>query len=209
MAQINFGNTIDMLNIATPSSGYIIGYDLDGVLKQKDSNGIIIEIGGGPTAGSGTSSLSAVLSTGNNTGVYSIIMGTSTYIASANGGGQISLDLISASAVSISTDNGSLNETYLTLSPDSVELNYNYSTSQTILSAGTSGNVYINAPEELSININDVDFIKSGMATVSSPDTAKTSTIISSRNSTVLNNVQNSVIVGGQNLTASQNDTVT
>ncbi len=47
MSQIIFNNYIDMSGIAaTPSSiGYTIGYDLDGVLKQKDQNGVVTPIG--------------------------------------------------------------------------------------------------------------------------------------------------------------------
>jgi hypothetical protein len=54
MASVLFGNKIDMLIAATPSAGsYIIGYDLDGILKQKDEFGIIspITINIGATGG--------------------------------------------------------------------------------------------------------------------------------------------------------------
>jgi hypothetical protein len=44
MASVLFGNTIDMLIVATPSSGYVVAYDLDGILKQKDEFGVITEI---------------------------------------------------------------------------------------------------------------------------------------------------------------------
>lgn len=40
-----FGSTTDLLNAATPSTGYLISYDTDGKLKQKDYNGVIKEIG--------------------------------------------------------------------------------------------------------------------------------------------------------------------
>jgi hypothetical protein len=208
MSQINFGSFVDMLTIATPSSGYIVAYDLDGILKQKDFFGTVIEIGGGPTSGSTASSLAASLSQGNNSGVYSIIMGTSTSIRSANGGGSLNLDNMGASAVSLSTDNGALAETYLLLQPDSFRLNYKYSTSQTLLQAGTAGEFLINSPERLTLHVNSVDFLTSNIGTVSTVDTAKYSTIISSRNSTVNDGIRNSVILGGQGLTASTNDTV-
>jgi hypothetical protein len=44
MSQIIFGSTVSMINAATPSTGWLIGYDLDGVLKQKDKFGVIEEI---------------------------------------------------------------------------------------------------------------------------------------------------------------------
>ena len=43
MAQVIFNNRINMVaTAATPSSdGYTIGYDIDGVLKQKDYLGVV------------------------------------------------------------------------------------------------------------------------------------------------------------------------
>jgi hypothetical protein len=47
MASIFFGNKVDMIIAATPSSGsYLVAYDLDGILKQKDEFGVITIIGG-------------------------------------------------------------------------------------------------------------------------------------------------------------------
>jgi hypothetical protein len=98
-----------MLTAATPSSGgYVVAYDLDGILKQKDEFGIITEIGGGPTSGAGlTPSLSDVMGIDNNSNIYSLIMGTSTSLLSANGGGQIDLDYSGTNSILISTDNAS------------------------------------------------------------------------------------------------------
>ena len=79
MASVIFGSTLNMLTAATPSSGgYVVAYDLDGILKQKDEFGIITEIGGGPTnSGPGlTPSLSDVMGVDNNSNTYSLIMGT-------------------------------------------------------------------------------------------------------------------------------------
>jgi hypothetical protein len=44
MSSIIFGGTVSMLTIATPSNGWLIGYDTDGILKQKDQFGIITDI---------------------------------------------------------------------------------------------------------------------------------------------------------------------
>lgn len=41
MSLIQFGNTLNIITTATPSSGYLIAYDLDGVLKEKDQYGVI------------------------------------------------------------------------------------------------------------------------------------------------------------------------
>ncbi len=47
MGLINFGNTVDMLIVGTPSFGEtFVAYDLDGILKQKDYLGNITVIGG-------------------------------------------------------------------------------------------------------------------------------------------------------------------
>jgi hypothetical protein len=56
MSLINFTTYVDLINSATPSSGFSVAYDTDGVLKQKDFNGIITQIGS--TSGtSGTNGL--------------------------------------------------------------------------------------------------------------------------------------------------------
>ena len=93
---IQFKYTIDMLTVATPSSGYIIGYDLDGILKQKDTLGVISQFGGGPTGPTGstgvTPSFSDTLSVSNITGTNDIVMSFNQSIRSATGGSYISLD---------------------------------------------------------------------------------------------------------------------
>jgi hypothetical protein len=123
MSKIIFGNTIDLLTTGTPSSGeYILAYDLDGVLKQKDEFGVITEIGGGPTSGIGsTPSLYNVLSIDNDTIDLDIIMGTSTSILSSNGGGQIDLDYNGNSSILLSTDNASLVTSYINLDNSVIE----------------------------------------------------------------------------------------
>ena len=44
MSSITFGGTVSMSTISTPSNGWLIGYDTDGILKQKDQFGIITNI---------------------------------------------------------------------------------------------------------------------------------------------------------------------
>lgn len=139
MSKIEFRTFIDMLTVATPSSGYAIGYDLDGTLKQKDQFGTISPIGAtggvgpqgatgigitgpsGPIGATGpvsaTPSFVQVLRVDNNTGTYSIVMGTSSSIKSSDGGGQVDLDYDGTySHVYISSDNGALLEGVLEVS---------------------------------------------------------------------------------------------
>ena len=48
MASIYFEDRINITTAATPSEdGFLIAYDLDGILKQKDDNGNITPVGGG------------------------------------------------------------------------------------------------------------------------------------------------------------------
>lgn len=47
MSSILFGGTVSMITVATPSVGWLVAYDTDGTLKQKDSSGIISPLGGG------------------------------------------------------------------------------------------------------------------------------------------------------------------
>lgn len=63
-------------------------------------------------------SLEQTLSIGNNSGTNNIIMGTATSIKSANFGGQIDLGFMSSFLV-LSTDNGTLDESYIFLGTNS------------------------------------------------------------------------------------------
>lgn len=48
MSLILFGYRTNMSAAKTPGTGsYIVGYDLDGVLKQKDATGTVTPIGAG------------------------------------------------------------------------------------------------------------------------------------------------------------------
>ncbi len=87
MSFLYFGATLSLIDAATPSTGaWVVAYDSDGVLKQKDEFGVITSIGGGPTGGMGsTPSLSQVLEIGNNAGTYSIEMTDGSSIYSNSG----------------------------------------------------------------------------------------------------------------------------
>jgi hypothetical protein len=62
MALISFGYRVDMYAIAPPTdpAGYIIAYDLDGILKQKNHLGIVSLVGSGTSGTSGSSGTSGV-----------------------------------------------------------------------------------------------------------------------------------------------------
>ena len=108
MSSIQFGSTMSLLDAATPS-GWLVAYDVDGVLKQKDEFGVITAIGGGPTAGMGmTPSFSEVLQIGNSTDTYSISLGTSASIISSNGSGRLDLDFGTSSSIRLTNGNNTL-----------------------------------------------------------------------------------------------------
>lgn len=62
MALISFGYRVDMYAIAPPTElgAYIVAYDLDGVLKQKDHLGVVSLVGSGTSGTSGSSGTSGV-----------------------------------------------------------------------------------------------------------------------------------------------------
>ena len=221
MSTIAFGSTYSFLTSATPSTGWVIGFDTDGVLKQKDSLGNIILIGGGPTAGNlGTYSISQVLTVGNNTGTRSIIMGTATNIKSVNGGGKIELDRLSGTnSVLISSDNSSQAESYLLLKNDSAKLAFNSSKQMIDLDGnGNQISIYNNNAGSISLGVDtgsliygQLDEIKityNATATASTGDYNKNSVLIGSRNSKIGNGVVNTVVLGGVGFTASNSNSV-
>ena len=126
MSQVIFNSYINMQqDAATPSSiGYTIGYDIDGVLKQKDETGLVTPVGAVPTQ-----RLDQSLSYGDNSGTYSIIMGTATFIKSSNGTGRIALDYGSTSSVYISVTSSNITSS-LQNSLSAITFTYNKSTSQ-------------------------------------------------------------------------------
>jgi hypothetical protein len=94
MSSIVFGGTVSMLTVATPSSGWVIGYDTDGILKQKDQFGVIKEIkevvqgSTGATGNDGSVGPTGATGTGFNTisnwGTDKIITSTGTNSAYAH-----------------------------------------------------------------------------------------------------------------------------
>jgi hypothetical protein len=221
MSSIAFGSTYSFLTAATPSSGWIIGFDTDGVLKQIDTSGNIILIGGGPTAGNlATYSISQVLTVGNNTQNRSIIMGTATNIKSANGGGKIELDRLSGTnSVLISTDDSSQSESYLLMRNDYARLSTD--SSKQMIDLNKTDNdlrIYNNNAGSISIGVDtgslvygQLDEIKisyNSSSTASTGNFDKNAVLIGSKNSKILSGVVNTVVLGGQNFTASNSNSI-
>lgn len=230
MSFIYFGGTMSLVDAETPSTGaYVVAYDSDGVLKQKDEFGVITSIGGGPTGGIGsTPSLSDVLSSGNNAGGNSIEMtdGSSIYSesgsllldsgytvlesSSLNGNSNLSLRPNSTSRFST--------ESLVTGSYSRIDL---YAGNETTLpyvkfiSGDNTKYTEINqSPLSYDISLvdssllyGDVKIIESG-SSYDSGSQNKAYIHINSKSSTTVNGVEGSVIIGGEYLTASQNNTV-
>lgn len=221
MSSIAFGSTYSFLTSATPSQGWVIGFDTDGILKQKDSSGNVILIGGGPTAGNlATYSISQVLSVGNNTQIRSIIMGTATTIKSANGGGKIELDRLGGTnSILISSDDSSQLESYLILKNDSAKLSFNSSKQMIDLDGnGNQISIYNNNAGSITLGVDtgtliyerldEVKIFYNSSSTASTGNYDKSAVFVGSKNSKILPGVVNSVVLGGQNFTASNSNSV-
>lgn len=225
MSSVKFGGSFSFITSATPSTGWVVGYDTDGILKQKDSNGLITPIGGGPTAGnSATYSLSQVLAAGNNSNAYSIIMGTSTYIKSKRGGGQLNLDY-STNEVLLSTDNAAfsasqlyLKNGYIELSDYSIGSRLNLRSEKISLVNGTtslpSGNGIIinssiaNGKIYIGVSTDDIKITATQGSSNVTDNSDKYGIILSSRNSYFGSSTRNSLILGGSNIIANQSNSI-
>jgi hypothetical protein len=233
MSTIILGSTVSMLTVATPSTGWLLGYDTDGFLKQKDSTGLITQIGVGGTVSfsSGTPSLVDVLQIGNTTGTYSIQLGTGSSISTSNGNSYLLLDSLvysnyakvgtfdisSSSSVDflpnkLSITNGSVTNS----SVSQIQLDPLVIT-QTINEDSGSGVVnsfqIVATPSYYHIKLNDAtlptnfNVLETG-STYDSGSINKLYLHINSPGSSTINGVANSVIIGGQNIIADENDTV-
>jgi len=182
-------------------------------------------------------SFAETLAINNNSQTYNVIMGTSTYIRSANGGGQIELDYSgSGGDLYITSDNGSAgapalflsqnngvilsdytvgnaqiqvitNNGSLTLTNDGIALETNQSGITLIESGANSGQLRVSS-SWFSV-INDAIFIKDNLTTsVTASNTSKVATMIASQNSSFVSAINNSVILGGNNQRVSTSNTV-
>ncbi len=165
-------------------------------------------------------SLEQTLSIGNNSGTNNIIMGTATSIKSTNGGGQIDLDYFSSSGeVSITTDNGNQGESYLYITPTDFTLSNQFGDISSI-----SSDIRINHSSKVLITTDniftvygsfngstslDVILLNDNFSTPSNSSwNDMPSVFIGSQNSTIEAGVYNSVVLGGNTITASYSNSV-
>jgi hypothetical protein len=209
-----------MLILATPSTGYVIAYDLDNTLKQKDSNGDLSPIGG-------SQNLSTVLKYGNNTGTYSILLGTYSEINSF-AGGKISLSDGGTQSILIYLNNLSATSS-INLKPEGISIFNKSLNNGTQISIGdsyslitsTESNGHIistdvqNSYNNWSLKFHDnslgseyVGVIYSENISDGNDSLVKASLHLNTNNSTTEIGLQNSVIIGGSGLNATQSNTV-
>ena len=210
MGSILFGNTLDMLSAGTPSSGYFVAYDLDGILKQKDIFGVITEIGGGPTGGIGvTPSLSAVLNTDNISGPNDIVLSENQVLTSVTGSAFLSLDDFGDSNIFVLASDSSAQIGFSGYSNGSaVQMFNNQSggfayidsesiqiTGQLLLELGAGSGYNLQA-------------LQNSTQSTSNNSFARSSLFLNTSDSSFDAGVINSVIIGGSNLSATQSNTV-
>ena len=221
MSQVIFNSWIDLKNIGiTPSGiGYTIAYDNDGVLKQKDQDGVITPV-------SSTANLEDTLAIGNYSGTYSIKMGTGSTIHSINGTGNIKLDNGGTSSVNISVTGSNINN-YINTSFDGIhaysEINTNVGilqisskTFSTHIGTTTYSTFIENLGNKITIGHNDttigsggkINVFESGKTYDGIDSLNKAYVHINTYGASTSHGVKNSVIIGGSWLTASRSDTV-
>jgi hypothetical protein len=222
MSQLIFNSFVDLQNIVgTPSTGYTVAYDLDGVIKQKSYLGVITPIGGG----GGSQSLRQTLIYGNDTGTYSIILGTSSFLRSGVGNGRLYLGYGNTYSTFLMNGNLTTSTSSVNLTPDLILLsktttnqfsnlrldsgtfsvNVGSSTYSTFIRSDNKsfrvslGESYLGVP----YNVIDILNISDGF-----DGRIKSQLHLNSRGSTTSAGIYNSVIVGGTNLSATQSNTV-
>jgi hypothetical protein len=207
MASILFDKKINLLLTATPSTdGFIIAYDLDGLLKQKDEFGVITPVGYNTAF-----PLNDVLALGNNTEDKHIILGTATSIASANGTTYLVLDEGSNEGhIKLKGDLGelSINNTLSGLSASSTLLIKN---GQNFYQSILGGTQSISSVKGIELGIDqgdEVNISQNYISNVTSKITEKRPVFISTQGSEVQAGLSNVTILGGVNLLATQSNTV-
>lgn len=228
MSTIIFGGTVSLISSATPSvGGYLIGYDIDGVLKQKDAFGNISPISGLTAGDIGTASLSEVLQFGNNTGSFNIVMGTSSILQSSNGNSEIKLDDSgNPHTIKITTNDGSSNYCSLDVVPNQSKLSQTDGTtfSEINLSGGSvnfvAGQLLAKyttldvSTDVFNLKFNDYSLLQGQIPIIESGTTWDSGSLnkaylhLNSYNSNTNIGVKNSVVIGGSGLSASESDSV-
>lgn len=222
MAQVIFNNRIDMVTTAaTPSAdGYTIGYDTDGIIKQKDSLGVIT-----PLFSSTSQNLTQTLNIGNDSGIYSIMMGTGTSIYSSNSTGRIKLDhsgsvFIYATSSATGTSSIHLSNTsigiFSSVQNDYGSLSLSGNTYSVEIGSATNSMTIKQTNNSLWIDDKDIDaasedtirILEIGSSYDGDTVDNKAYVHINSKNANTLAGVKNSVIIGGTGLISSDSDTV-
>jgi len=209
-----------MVTAATPSSdGYTIGYDLDGVIKQKNYLGVIT-----PLFTSSSQNLKQTLNLGNDSGIYSIVMGTGTSIYSSNSKAAIKLDY--SGSVFIYSTASSTGTSSVRISNNDISLfNSQQNKYGSFLISGTTYSVEIGSltasvilkqnNNSILIEHKNTDAFNSTINVLEIGSSYDSDTVdnkvyvhINTKSSTTNIGVRNSVIIGGQGLLADLNDTV-
>ena len=212
MALVVFESGVNMLTVATPSiGGHVIGYSsTDGILYQKNYQGVITPIAGSSSPGT----LAQTLAKGSNTGTYSISLGANCKIGSGvGGGGQLRLDNGTRSnIVNLSTDYGELKESYLSMTSTEVTLK---SLNASLTLNSTDSTIQLNTSNAASIRSNNYYVTLNGFrvidfTTATSSTTAgnRVSALISTSNSKFNANVYNSVVLGGYDIIGATSNSV-
>ena len=207
MALVLFDNRVNMITAATPSiGGFVVAYDIDGILKQKDYLGVITPIG----SGGGMGSLAQTLSIGNITGTNSIYLDINSRVRSSGGSASLRLD-----------SGGSGN--YVRLSTSDSGSNLIMTDNTTQISSATSSNIILdNSSIRLSYGLNQFllqpnnTYLRLGSTNVLEFTTAtspratgnRVPGFISSNGSRFSNTVTNSVIIGGSGIIGTQSNSV-
>ena len=204
MAAFIFGEKIDFNIVPNPEpGGFVIGYDLDGVLKQKDEFGVITKIGGG------SGNLTATLAQGNHSGTYSIVLDNGSYIINDTNTNKINLN---NSAISLTTDNELYTESYLYLT----------STDAILANAGSSFRIEGNAlkliydvnnnqiltDNSYKLRVNNNTVLEFSYGGLTAAPGSRANAIISSDGSIINSSLINTVVAGGVNITATQSNSV-
>lgn len=222
MSQLIFNTLVDLQNIVgTPSTGYTVAYDLDGVIKQKSSAGVITPIGGG----GGSQSLKQTLIYGDDTGTYSLSLGTSSYIKSGVGNGRLYLGYGNTYSTFLMNGNLTTSTSSVNLTPDFIALsksnnnqfsnlrldsgtfsvNIGSSTYSTFIRSDNKSFKVSISESYLGVPYNVIDILN---ISDGNDGRIKSQLHLNTRGSTTSNGVYNSVIVGGTNLLATQSNTV-
>ena len=210
MSLIIFEDKVDFLSVGTPSTGFFVGYDLDGYLKQKDIYGVIKIIGLGATSSSSsgsTQSLSDTLTIGNTTGTKDIILSNNTKIKNASGNSKILLDYSTNDDVYIENNT---NESYFILGKNNIELVNSTSTATMSMVSGTWSSILMG--KTLGVKIKSVNSYSSldgeninyklnilsddfKVNYLNSDSSDKAPIIVSSKNANISSGVKNTVLI--------------